>query len=140
MFARSSGETSQDCRATIGTEAPTAPTAMPLGPGDAGPMGMGLVGQLQRTGYAVTGTVTRVIDGNTARLDLSGDFSIGSAPGPPRSLNTTNNPKTGQRMRAKPWSRTPPSAPGATITRVAARAHNVTTPVSDLPHESSARV
>ncbi len=64
-----------------------------------GPMGMGLMGQLQRTGYAVTGRVTLVIDGNTARLDLSSDFSIGQAPGPTLYINTTNNPNSGQPLR-----------------------------------------
>jgi hypothetical protein len=82
-----------------GNEAPMAPNAAPLSPGDMSPTGTGAVGQLQRTGYAVTGVVTLAIDGNTARLDLSSDFTIGQTPGPTLYLNTTNNPNTGQPLR-----------------------------------------
>ncbi len=82
-----------------GNDAPTAPNAAPLEPGAAAPSGSGMVGQLQRTGYAVTGTVSLAIDVSAARLDLSGDFTIGQTPGPTVYLNTTNNPNTGQPLR-----------------------------------------
>lgn len=82
-----------------GTDAPTAPNAAPLAPGDMAPTGAGSVGQLRRTGYAVTGSATLTIVGNTARLDLSSDFTIGQTPGPTIYLNTTNNPNTGQPLR-----------------------------------------
>lgn len=82
-----------------GSDAPTALDATPLAPGDIAPSGTGAVGQLQRTGYAVTGSVILTIDGTAARLDLSNDFTIGRTPGPTVYLNTTNNPNTGQPLR-----------------------------------------
>lgn len=62
-------------------------------------LGPGVSGRWARTGYAVTGTATLTIDGATARLDLSGDFTIGQAPGPTLYLNTQGNPNGGQPLR-----------------------------------------
>jgi hypothetical protein len=52
-----------------------------------------------RTGYAVSGSATLVIDGNIARLELSSDFVIAQTPGPVLYLNTTSNPNAGQPLR-----------------------------------------
>jgi hypothetical protein len=78
---------------------PTAPDAVPLDPGGSMVIGPGITGRWVRTGYAVTGTATLSIDGTTARLDLSGDFTIGQAPGPTLYLNTRSNPNGGQPLR-----------------------------------------
>ena len=85
---------------------PTAPDATPL------PAGAPLVptapiatGVFVRTGYAVTGSATLTVSGRSARLELSSDFTIGSAPGPVVYLNTTNNPNSGQPLRIGPLQR-----------------------------------
>ena len=78
---------------------PTAPDAAPLAPGDMAPSGSGVMAQLRRTGYAVTGSVTLVVNGTAARLEFSPDFTIGQTPGPTIYLNTTNNPNSGQPLR-----------------------------------------
>jgi hypothetical protein len=77
---------------------PTAPDAAPVDPGRmlSGPT---VTGRWMRTGYAVTGTASLTIDGTTARLELSSDFSIGQAPGPTLYLNTQSNPNAGQPLR-----------------------------------------
>ncbi len=62
-------------------------------------IGPGASGRWVRTGYAVTGTATLTIDGTTARLDLSTDFTIGQAPGPTLYINTRSNPNGGQPLR-----------------------------------------
>jgi hypothetical protein len=63
------------------------------------PSGSGVMAQLRRTGYAVTGSVTLVVNGTAARLEFSPDFTIGQTPGPTIYLNTTNNPNSGQPLR-----------------------------------------
>jgi hypothetical protein len=78
---------------------PTAPDAVPLDPVATAPAGQGVSGRWMRTGYAVTGTARLVIEGTTARLDLSSDFSIGQAPGATLYLNTESNPNRGQPLR-----------------------------------------
>ncbi len=78
---------------------PTAPDAVPLDPGSSMPIGPGVSGRWVRTGYAVSGTATLTINGTTARLDLSSDFTIGQAPGPTLYLNTQGNPNGGQPLR-----------------------------------------
>ena len=78
---------------------PSAPDAQPLSPGAPTPSGTGANGKLVRTGYAVTGTATLVVNNGTARLDFSGDFTVGSAPGPFVYVNTTNNANTGKPLR-----------------------------------------
>jgi hypothetical protein len=78
---------------------PTAPDAVPLDESGSAPTGPGVTGRWMRTGYAVTGTVTLIIAGESARLDLSQDFTIGQAPGPTLYLNTTGNPNTGRPLR-----------------------------------------
>ncbi|WP_353268159.1 DM13 domain-containing protein [Gemmatimonas sp.] len=82
-----------------GSDAPTAPDAAPLAPDGMTPSGTGVGAQLRRTGYAVTGSVNLIVDGNSARLDLSSDFTIGRTPGPTIYLNTTNNPNSGRPLR-----------------------------------------
>ncbi len=78
---------------------PTAPDAAPVDPGTSAPMGVGVSGNWIRTGYAVSGLATLVIDGTTARLDFSSDFSIAQTPGAVVYLNTTSNPNMGQPLR-----------------------------------------
>ncbi len=78
---------------------PTAPDAAPVTPGTTAPTGAGVSGAWVRTGYAVTGRATLAIEGTTARLDFSSDFSIAQTPGPVVYLNTTSNPNTGQALR-----------------------------------------
>lgn len=78
---------------------PTAPDAVPLDPGASVPTGPAASGRWMRTGYTVTGTASLIIEGTTARLDLSSDFSIGQAPGPTLYLNTVSNPNMGQPLR-----------------------------------------
>lgn len=78
---------------------PSAPDAVPLDPATDMPMGPAVSGRWMRTGYAVTGTASLTIEGTTARLDLSSDFSIGQAPGPTLYLNTQGNPNAGRPLR-----------------------------------------
>ena len=78
---------------------PTAPDAAPVDPGSGAPTGLGVSGNWIRTGYAVTGRATLVIEGSTARLDFSSDFAIAQTPGPVVYLNTTSNPNAGQPLR-----------------------------------------
>ncbi len=87
---------SSGCREAVPPTAPDAEMTMFDG---GGPVGPSFVGQWRRTGYAVTGSATLVIENTNARLTFSSDFSIGQAPGPAVYLNTTNNPNTGQPLR-----------------------------------------
>ncbi len=82
--------------------APTAPDAAPLDTGGGVPTGPGVSGNWMRTGYAVTGRATLVIEGGSARLDLSSDFMIAQTPGPVLYLNTGSNPNTGRPLRVGP--------------------------------------
>ncbi len=78
---------------------PTAPDAVPVDPGASAPTGPGVSGNWIRTGYAVAGRATLVIEGTTAQLDFSSDFAIAQTPGPVVYLNTTSNPNMGQPLR-----------------------------------------
>jgi hypothetical protein len=78
---------------------PTAPDAAPVDPATSAPMGVGVSGNWVRTGYAVAGRATLVIEGNTAQLDFSSNFSIAQTPGAIVYLNTTSNPNMGQPLR-----------------------------------------
>lgn len=80
-------------------EPPTAPDAVPTGPGGGIPTGTGVTGRFVQTGYAVAGTATLAIENGVARLDFSSDFAIANTPGPVVYLNTTNNPNTGRALR-----------------------------------------
>lgn len=82
-----------------GATPPTAPNAMPVNPGDSLPTSPGGTATWQRTGYAVTGTVTFASANGVGVLTLSSDSSIGNAPGPVVYLNTTANANTGQPLR-----------------------------------------
>ena len=78
---------------------PTAPDAAPVDPGTSAPMGVGVSGNWVRTGYTVAGRATLVIEGTTAQLDFSSNFSIAQTPGAIVYLNTTSNPNMGQPLR-----------------------------------------
>lgn len=78
---------------------PMAPDAVPVDPGSMTPTGPGVTANWMRTGYAVNGSATLVVEGNTARLTLSSDFSIAATPGPVLYLNTVSNPNAGQPIR-----------------------------------------
>ncbi len=78
---------------------PTAPDAAPVDPGTSAPMGVGVSGNWVRTGYTVAGRATLVIEGTTAQLDFSSNFSIAQTPGAVVYLNTTSNPNMGQPLR-----------------------------------------
>lgn len=80
-------------------EPPMAPNATPVTPDGPLPNGTGVTASFTRTGYAVTGTATLVIDKGVALLDFSADFSIASTPGPFVYLNTDANPNRGQPLR-----------------------------------------
>lgn len=82
-----------------GATPPMAPDAVPLDPGSVSPRGPGVAANWMRTGYAVSGSATLVIEGNTARLELSSDFAIAATPGPVLYLNTVSNPNAGQPIR-----------------------------------------
>lgn len=85
--------------ACSGATPPSAPNAMPVTPGDSLPTAAGATAAWQRTGYAVTGTVTYAAANGVGVLTFSSTFSIGNAPGPVVYLNTTANANTGQPIR-----------------------------------------
>lgn len=95
--------------ATLACSPPGPPTALDattLTPGmPISPTGPTAIGMFTRTGYPVTGSASVTVAGRVARLELSLDFSIGSAPGPVLYLNTTNNPNSGQPLRIGPLQR-----------------------------------
>jgi hypothetical protein len=78
---------------------PTAPDAVPVAPGTGVPMGPAVTGRFVKTGYAVTGTASLVVENGIAKLDFSSDFGIAQTPGPYVYLNTTSDPNSGTPLR-----------------------------------------